>query len=365
MKKYGNTMSKINAKFLLAIFTLFVTASAHAVVFLSATYAAPPEAGQYWNPQEPGNGYGIDIDRNGAVFVQWFTYRVDGVPVWYTMSGTIERAGPQKIGSSGTFNGVIPSCIGVPFSDRCLGDKIRFLKTGVLARVTSPVYAVVNGACPTCPPRFPDVSQSPLGPATIEWVGSRAAVLTFQGRSVSIQRQDIATPASALVANIDFKGVSADLAGGPGIPTAVSFLPFTARFSRDTRITNVSSDNFNGVPLFDLSALNLNVATTPLFLGNVVFAPPNGFLGTINTNVIAIDEKNNRAYLLKGRMQQAADFIGTDFKVSEYGELFIYGDRLISWLQRRQFNQELGIPHSTEEWKFERPLRASDSIVRD
>ena len=357
-------MSKIKSKFLLAIFTLFVTASAHALVFLSATCAVSPDPGQYWNPQEPGNGYGIDIDSNGSVFVQWLTYRTDGVPVWYTMSGTIERAGPQTIGSSGSFNGVVPSCIGVPFGDRCLGDKIRFLKTGVLARVTSPVYAVVNGACPTCPPRFPDVSQSPLGPATIEWVGSRAAVLTFQGRSIPIQRQDIATPTSALVANIDFKGVSADLAGGAGIPTAVSFAPFTARFSRDTRITNVSSDNFNGVPLFDLSALNLNVATTPLFLGNVVFASP--YLAFNNTTkVIAIDEKNNRAYFLKGRTQPAADFVGTDFKVSEYGELFIYGDRLISWQQRRQFNQELGIPLSTEEWKFERPLRASDSIVRD
>ena len=74
-------MSKINAKFLLVIFTLFVTASAHAAVFLNATFAAPPEAGQYWNPQEPGNGYGIDIDSNGSVFVQWFTYRTDGVPV--------------------------------------------------------------------------------------------------------------------------------------------------------------------------------------------------------------------------------------------------------------------------------------------
>lgn len=144
----------------------------------------------------------------------------------------------------------------------------------------------------------------------------------------------------------------------------MDFVPFTARFSRDTRITNVSSDNFNGKPLFDLSALNLNVATTPLFLGNVVFGPPNTILNS-TTKVIAIDEKNNKAYLLKGRMQPSADFIGTDFKVSEYGELFIYGDRLISWQQRRQFFPELGIPQSSEEWKFERPLRASDSIIRD
>ena len=86
-------MLKTNYKFLLAIFALFLTASAHAAVF-----AAPPEAGQYWNPQEPGNGYGIDIDSNGSVFVQWFTYRTDGVPVWYALSGNIERAGLQTVG---------------------------------------------------------------------------------------------------------------------------------------------------------------------------------------------------------------------------------------------------------------------------
>ena len=72
-------MSKINVKLLLAIFILFVAASAHAAVSLNATFAAPPDAGQYWNPQEPGNGYGIDIDSNGNVFVQWFTYRNAGL----------------------------------------------------------------------------------------------------------------------------------------------------------------------------------------------------------------------------------------------------------------------------------------------
>ena len=349
-------MLKITAKALLTIFTLFVTAYAHAN---TAAFAAPPEAGQYWNPQEPGNGYGIDIDSNGSVFVQWFTYRNDGVPVWYTMSGTIERAGPQTIASLGTFNGVIPSCIGVPFSDRCLGDKIRFIKTGVLARVTSPVYAVVNGACPTCPPRFPDVSQSPLGPATIEWVGNRAAVLTFQGRSVSIQRQDIATPPSTLVANINFKGVRAARTL-VGINFVDYFVPFTARFSKATLITSFSSTVVNGKPAFDLSSLNLNAPTTQLFLGNIVY-PTITIVGDTD-KVIAVDEKNNRAYLLMGGTQLGS----FNFQVSSYGELFIYGDRLISW-PREAFDQQsqaLGVPYAVYDWKFERtPPNVIDTIT--
>lgn len=347
-------MSKIKSRFLLAIFTLFSAASAHAALTFSAAFAAPPDAGQYWNPQEPGNGYGIDIDSTGAVFVQWFTYRVDGVPVWYTMSANIERAGPQTIGFT-----QVPACTTVPFSERCLGDKIRFLKTGVLARVTSPVYAVVNGACPTCPPRFPDVSQSPLGPATIEWFSSRAAVLTFQGRSVSIQRQDIATPPSSLVSNINFKGILARRVR-TGITLADNFLSFTARFSRATLITSVSSSTVNGKPAFDLSALNLNASTTQLFLGNIVY--PAGITIINDTDkVIAVDEKNNRAYLLLGKTQ-----LGTfDFQVMSYGELFIYGDRLISW-PREPFNQEsqaLGIPVASSEWKFERTLSALDTLI--
>ena len=337
-------MLKISQKFLLVILALFITASAHAAVFVSATFAAPPDSGQYWNPQEPGNGYGIDIDSNGSVFVQWFTYRGDGVPVWYTMSGKIERAAAQTIRFT-----QVPACTNVRFGENCLGDKIRFLKTGVLARVTSPVYAVVNGACPTCPPRFPDVSQSPLGPATIEWVGSRAAVLTFQGRSVSIQRQDIATPISTLVANINFKGVlAARITIGANL--ADQFWPFTARFSKATLITSVTSSTVNGKPAFDLSSLNLNLATTQLFLGNIVHNA--GVIFNDTDKVIAVDEKNNRAYLLLGRTRPAS----FEFEVSSYGELFIYGDRLISW-PRDPFTQEsqaLGFPSANFDWKFER-----------
>ena len=343
-------MSKIKFKFLLAILTLFVTASAHAT---SVAFAVPPDPGQYWNPQEPGNGYGIDIDSNGAVFVQWFTYRADGVPVWYTMSGNIERAGPQTFGFI-----QVPACTTVPFSERCLGDKIRFLNTGVLARVTSPVYAVVNGACPTCPPRFPDVSQSPLGPATIEWFGSRAAVLTFQGRAVSIQRQDIATPPSSLVANINFKGVVAERVQ-TGITVADRFLPFTARFSRATLITSVISSTINGMPAFDLSALNLNSATTQRFIGNIVYG---GGITIVNDTdkVIAVDEKNNRAYYLLGKTRLGS----FEFEVSSYGELFIYGDRLIAWprFPSNQQSQALGIPPAISDWKFERAVSALETL---
>ncbi len=330
-------------KAVIAFFALFASAHAEEISYITH-FAAPPDAGQYWNPQEPGNGYGIDIDSKGNVFVQWFTYRADGVPVWYTMSGKIERAPEQMLVFA-----KVPACTNVPFLERCLGDKVRFFKTGVLARVTSPVYAVANGACPTCPPRFPDVSQSALGPATIEWVGNRAAVLTFQGRSVAIQRQDIATPMRDLVANKNFTGSSSRSIFQFGAPPA-QISSLTARFVPATLITGVSSVAVNGVPTLNLSALNLNAPTTRLYAGTITYDIPVSVVGSDPEaeKVIVIDEKNNRAYLLFGTTPLG----GFEFKVSSYGELFIYGDRMICWQRSANTNPALGISYGSNEWIF-------------
>lgn len=322
---------------------LVLSLPAFAVTNFIDAFAAPPDAGQYWNPNEPGNGYSVDIDPNGNVFVQWFTYRADGVPVWYTMIGKIERAPAQ------TFAGVtVPACTNVPMYDRCLGDKLRFLTTGVLARVTSPVYAVVNGACPTCPPRFPDVSESPLGPATVEWFGNRSAVLTFQGKSVAIQRQDIATPVSLLVDGVKFDAVSVN-------PSTLSFPPqpftnkYTAQFVAAPQIKSVTTSSG-----YDLSGLNLTASTTKFYLGQ--FVANDGGVVPGPAQLIVLDTAKNRAYLLLG-----STIFGTEFSVTSYGELFIYADYMVSWT--RQTITDLGVPRATLEWKFNRVGRPPVVVV--
>ena len=337
---------------------LFVTSFAHAGLAYNSVYAAPPDAGQYWNPQEPGNGYGIDIDSKGNVFVQWFTYRADGVPVWYTMSGTIERAPAQTLGRFGQ----VPACTTVPFLERCLGDKIRFFKTGVLARVTSPVYAVVNGACPTCPPRFPDVSQSALGPATIEWVGNRAAVLTFQGRSISIQRQDIATPMRELIANKSFTGFINSVGTAAGSSQILNYsYPVTARFFASTGITGISSVSVKGVPTLNLSSLNIQAPTSFIYASSFV---NNGILElpAETDRLVVVDEKNNRAYILNGTIY----FGSFEFKVNSYCELFIYDDRMVCWKRSPFTNsevQETGIPLASFEMILEPVTPAAQVVI--
>ncbi len=348
-------MSINKLRFLIAFLACSFAVSAYAqfssgYLAISA-FAAPPDPGMYYNPEEPGNGYGIDIDSNGSVFVAWYTYRADGVPVWYTMSGNLERAPAQTL--KNLQNTRIAACTNVPLYDQCLGDKVRFFNTGVLSRVTSPVYAVVNGACPTCPPRFPAVSESALGPATIVWVGNRSAVLTFQGRSVAIQRQDIATPVTRLIENVNLTGVMIIASSTP--PQQGVSISFTARFTATTIISAVTAVEQYGVSAPDLSALNLTAPTTRLYLGAVVYGPGGANFNNTDTLVIAIDTKNNRAYLLKGLKPPGGIPTGGasfELKVNEYGELFVYGDRMISWIRIDGAKPTFGLAAGIIEYKF-------------
>ncbi|KAA3638647.1 MAG: hypothetical protein DWP95_12165 [Proteobacteria bacterium] len=48
--------------------------------------AFTPESGQYWDPEEPGSGYAIEIQDN-YLFITFYVYDEDGFPVWYTSEG--------------------------------------------------------------------------------------------------------------------------------------------------------------------------------------------------------------------------------------------------------------------------------------
>ncbi|QBQ53852.1 hypothetical protein [Nitrosococcus wardiae] len=65
------------------IIALALTLLAHAV------NAATPENGWWWNPQEPGSGYNIEI-QEGMVFIATSVYDDEGHPVWYSGSGQMD-----------------------------------------------------------------------------------------------------------------------------------------------------------------------------------------------------------------------------------------------------------------------------------
>ena len=51
--------------------------------------AFTPESGQYWNPEEPGSGFAIEIQDN-YLFITFYVYDEDGFPVWYTSEGLLD-----------------------------------------------------------------------------------------------------------------------------------------------------------------------------------------------------------------------------------------------------------------------------------
>jgi len=51
-----------------------------------------PETGWYWNPNEAGRGYFIEVQRD-QTFIGTFMYRNDGAPIWYYFSTNVVRTG--------------------------------------------------------------------------------------------------------------------------------------------------------------------------------------------------------------------------------------------------------------------------------
>lgn len=51
--------------------------------------AFTPESGWWWNPDEPGTGYAIEIQDN-MLFAAFYVYDEDGNPLWYTAQKKLE-----------------------------------------------------------------------------------------------------------------------------------------------------------------------------------------------------------------------------------------------------------------------------------
>ena len=133
MKKMRNFFTGIVAIFCLAI---------------SSAYAIFPDSGWYWNANESGRGFNLEI-QNNLLFISTFAYS-NGQPIWYVSGGAMS-------------------------SDRNYSG--RLLQTS-------------NGQCFGCAysaPGFTDV-----GAITISFLDETHAVVSLLGQTVSLQRQDFA-----------------------------------------------------------------------------------------------------------------------------------------------------------------------------
>ena len=46
--------------------------------------------GLWWIPSKPGSGFDIQITGNNDLFMVWYTYTIDGKPIWYLASGPLD-----------------------------------------------------------------------------------------------------------------------------------------------------------------------------------------------------------------------------------------------------------------------------------
>ncbi len=112
----------------------------------AAPIAFMPLAGLWWNPDESGSGYNLQI-QHGVMVATFFSYTAAGEPVWYYAFGSLANAG----------NGVTV--------------------TGTLERFR-------NGQCASCTYRIP-VSMGNDGAFTISFSSPTAATVQMPGARVT------------------------------------------------------------------------------------------------------------------------------------------------------------------------------------
>lgn len=118
----------------------------------SSAHALLPENGWWWNPNESGRGFNLEI-QDDLLYFSTFIYAQDGSPQWYTAVGKVTAAGA--------------------FTGELLGFR--------------------NGQCIECAYRAPTSQGSP-GSVSIRFTSETAGTLTWLGRTIPIARFAFGTP---------------------------------------------------------------------------------------------------------------------------------------------------------------------------
>lgn len=123
------------------------TLIALALFITTQVNAFTPESGIWWNPNESGSGYAIEIQDN-FLFVALYVYDEGGIPIWYT-------AGTHLQGNS-LFDGEL--------------------------------HYTYDGTCIDCSYTPPILIEGERGPITINFITETTATLQFQGAVKNIER---------------------------------------------------------------------------------------------------------------------------------------------------------------------------------
>jgi hypothetical protein len=124
------------------------------VPYASALTIGGPTQGLWYNAQESGRGYDIDL-QGDTMIVTTYIYEQSGDPIWYLSSGTYDHA------------------------------------TGVF---TSSYDSYSGGQCFGCPYQAPTVQSGAAGPITITFHTNQTATLTYTGGSTEIAKFNYGFP---------------------------------------------------------------------------------------------------------------------------------------------------------------------------
>jgi hypothetical protein len=140
------------------LFKVFVIAST--LSFATVAQAVLPDNGWYWNKDESGRGFNIEI-QNNLLFMSAFIYDAQGKPIWLVSGGVMP--------SDHTFSGTL-----VQTSD---------------------------GQCVGC--TFKPPVRTPYGTVTINFTGPKTATITINGIALQVERQawgmDFSSPVTPLL----------------------------------------------------------------------------------------------------------------------------------------------------------------------
>jgi len=127
----------------------------HAAALLLLLVSLPaaaftPESGWWWNPDESGRGFNIEI-QDDVIVVSTYVYDEDGNPVWYWSAGHLNGQGNRYTGTLDRFDG-----------GQCI-DCEQYTK--------------------------PDYHRQAAGNIVIDFLTQTTAELTWRGGTIPIQRQ--------------------------------------------------------------------------------------------------------------------------------------------------------------------------------
>ncbi|MFW5926659.1 MAG: hypothetical protein ACOCSR_01290, partial [Wenzhouxiangella sp.] len=120
-----------------------------AACFTTHSSAFYPVDGWWWNPEESGRGFNIEM-QDDEMFIAAFHYAPNGHSVWWVANGRYDH------------------------------------DTG---RMTSDFVELQDGQCIGCPYRTPEVVESAGSPVQIDFHSAVHATLHWDGESIPIQRQ--------------------------------------------------------------------------------------------------------------------------------------------------------------------------------